>query len=207
MTQVKISPILNSQQTSLIKGGLLGDAHMEMASGFPRLYFTHSMKQCDYLIYKYEILKDYVKTEPKVALIHDKRTNKIYTRMHFKTLQNKEFKEIYDGLYINKKKIVTSKYLESIDEFGLAIWLCDDGCLKIPKKGMPRFILATCCFSIYEQELIKNWFLNMYDIKCNIISNGKSNKVLAFCTKDSVSKISAIIKKYNIPNMDYKIYE
>jgi len=76
---LNLCPKLTLPQAELLMGGLLGDANLQTASktaGTWRARFLQGEKQKGYLFYKYEILRDFVGTEPKHSSNFEKKLPK-----------------------------------------------------------------------------------------------------------------------------------
>jgi len=91
-------------------GLFLGDLHgiKNKPNHNTRLSFDQSKeKHSEYLIFLYQIFKEFVGTTPKSTKRKpDKRTGKIYDSLIFKTLSFPCFNEFMDLFYLNGKKIV-----------------------------------------------------------------------------------------------------
>ena len=82
----------------IIFGSLLGDMHCKKEYLNSNIEETHSIKQKNYVIWKYSILKN-----------------------HFK------LNEYHNLFYNSGKKIINQSVLNQLDTLGIAVWYCDDG--------------------------------------------------------------------------------
>lgn len=125
---------LTQIQKDIVIGGLLGDASITKSSptSNARMRFAQSEKQWDYLMWKYEHLRQFVKTPPRSD--RQKRGfckgKKNARRMaYFNTISHSVFADIYNLFYYKqpKKKRVPLNIQELLTEQAAAVWLMDDG--------------------------------------------------------------------------------
>ena len=67
---------------------MLGDGHLEKNGRFARLRIDQSLKHKDYINWLYQELSDIVPSKPRIIQEKDRRTLKVYTRLHFSTYSN-----------------------------------------------------------------------------------------------------------------------
>jgi hypothetical protein len=120
-------PITNRQE-DIIVGLLLGDGHLEKNGRYVRLKVDQAASHSDYINWLYSELKDLVPSGPIIIDEKDKRTEKIYRRLHFSTYSKPEFDKWRDIFYLNAKKIIPLNIESMLKlDVSLAIWLMDDG--------------------------------------------------------------------------------
>jgi hypothetical protein len=139
-----IAATLTPLQKEVIIDTLLGDASIERDKPthnsrirYDQTYPNHE----SYLLSIYEIFKKLVGTPPKIHIRQpNKRTNKIYSSIAFKTLRVKElnyYKELfytYDPLG-KKRKIVPNNISTLLTTRALAYWKMDDGSISTFKSA------------------------------------------------------------------------
>lgn len=200
-------------QEQLILGSLLGDANGSII--YPktkksnkkinkgkraRLRFQQGPKQFEYLDWKFSILKDFVKTNSKII-----STPKSFAKTIKRFATDCNQYEVIKDCFIKDKKSPNLKWLNKIDDFGVAVWYMDDG-----SANHSGIIFHTEGYSLKENQIIKNWINFKYKIKSKVLkyfkkSNNKSYYYIRLNRKDS-SKLTNIIGKYVIPSMRYKLY-
>lgn len=74
---------------------------------------------------------------------------------------------IYNNLYKNGKKTITSEYLESFNELSLAVMFMDDGYRLGKTVG-----IATNCFTVEECSIFNDMLVAKFGIVFNITKNG-----------------------------------
>lgn len=102
-------------------------------------------------------------------------------------------------VYPNKKKIVNKKILDQITDFGLFLWYLDDGYLNIrryPDGNIKeyRIFLYTMNFTFEEVVVIKNWFIEKYNISPNI--NKKQNGYILYFNASKTRDFMKIIDPF-----------
>ena len=133
---------LNQAQKSIIIGSLLGDGTLRLAKGKLNALFeaNHSIRQKEYVDWKYKQLKKFVLSEPKRRLGNGKRI-----AYRFTTRSLSAFTKLYHGFYLNNKKIIPDDLL--LNPLILAVWFMDDG-----SKSRSSVYLNTQQFDIENQK-------------------------------------------------------
>lgn len=185
---------LSDRQKELITFSLLGDGCIATNDIF---IVSHSIKQKDYLFWKYSILKDICNQEPTYYAANKKIMNgkeiSVAASYRFNTKKISELKEI--------RELPVSKIIDSLNDFGLSIWMLDDG-----YRG-PSWELCLASYSEDEKQHILE-VLKKRGFESTHLG-GYDPRYLHFSTDDS-RKIDQIILK-EIPNefdiIKYKILE
>lgn len=122
---------LNQFQIDIIVGCLLGDASMERYSptANSRLRFDQTFPMhASYLTFIYSHFYHLTGAPPKVQFRKaDKRTNKCYASMAFKTLALPCLNFYKELFYLNGVKIVPVDIANYLTPRSLSFWICDDG--------------------------------------------------------------------------------
>jgi len=187
----------NELQKKVIIGSVIGDGSIfkSKANTNYRMNLAHGLKQKDYFLKKYEIMKSLIGSEWKEEKQFHKVNQKEYTCVKFQTLVNPYFTEIYSKWYKDGKKIMPEEEMDLIDEFVLAIFFFDDGF-----KNTSGY---TLCLDDYSEECVKtfsNHLKNRFSIEANIHQGNRlyipskykekfKNIVLPFATNDLLYKI------------------
>lgn len=110
-----IPTLFTQEQKDVIAGTLLGDASLERTkpSHNPRIRFEQTYPDHEsYLLSLNNIFKEFVGTSPRIHVRKpDKRTNKVYSTIAFKSLRVIELNYYYDLFYTydnlgKRKKVV-----------------------------------------------------------------------------------------------------
>src|SRR3989344_4416191 len=125
---------IDDLQYSLIIGSLLGDGTMRVGKGAANANFKteQGLAQKDYVLWKYEILKTLVLTEPKISKRYDENGVSYDKSWWFRTVRHPFLTEIYTRFYVTDgyrtgRKIIPLDIQEDLNEIVLAVWIMDDG--------------------------------------------------------------------------------
>src|SRR3989338_11531756 len=164
MLSLKKEMQLTSKQRSFIIGSMLGDATMRVGQKAKNanLKIDHGLEQKEYVFWKYEILKNFVTTPPKLSYRTTKEGVRYQKSWWFRTLRHPVLTEIYNQFYTTDSyrcgiKIVPGSVIDSIDSFAMAVWVMDDG-----SYSQGKIDISTYSFTLQEIEkicfIIKNKF-------------------------------------------------
>ena len=148
--------ILTLEQKEALIGIMLGDGFIERRK--PRWIARLCIEQAypekkDYMFSLFELYKPLITNEPKIITRKaDKRTNKIYKSLAFKTISLNCLNEYHNLFYKNKIKLVPDNIHELLTARGLAYWIMDDG----SKSSWNRTTLHIRAFSKEEVILLQN---------------------------------------------------
>ncbi len=193
--------IITQKEHDLIIGSLLGDSSIRQRDRNSCFRVSHSIKQKDYINWKYEILKNFVFSEfyQRKRILNKRQIHMINlaTRTHF------VFNYYRNLFYKNNVKVISKDILNHLNPRSLAIWVCDDGSFS---KTQGYIILCTNSFNLKQHKLIKEFFNKNFGLDPTIGYRDKKYYYLRFKKEDS-KKLIKMIKPF-IPNcMKYKIGE
>lgn len=180
---------LSEVQKSLIEGCLLGDGYMRCKTN-AHLQITHSIKQKDYVDWKYHLLSEYILTPPKAYIGNG---NRIGYRFFTRSLPI--FTDYYCRFYQKQKTIPPDLNLSALT---LAVWYMDDG-----SKSYSSCYLNTQKFSSVDQCLLISILHKQYGLEPHR-DKDKQYFRLRFTVQDSYV-LCRIIKPFIIPAMQYKL--
>lgn len=190
---------LNSRQYKLVIGTLLGDGCLLKPHNWGknyRLQIAHAEKQKDYVLWKYNELKDWVKSEPR--LIECTRS------WRFRTISHNVFTEIAKDFYRNDKKIIPEHVFNLItDPFIMAVWYMDDGGVRRYKGDIYNIYLNTQSFKENEVEKIQDVFRKKIGID-SALERNHGNWRLRINNKFT-PKFIHLISPYILSGFNYKI--
>jgi hypothetical protein len=190
ITRVK----LNSTQLQLIVGTLLGDGCLLISRNLrsARLQIRHSTKHQEYVMWKYQILKNLVKTKARI----DKHNNSFYFRTRYKYC----LKQLYELFYPLGKKLIPNDigdYL--ISPLALATWLMDDG---NGYKNYSGFRISTYGFNLSDNQRLQQCLDRNFDLKTSLCTDKKGHQILIL--SQSSNRLKNIIQPYITSCMKYK---
>ena len=196
--EMKNIPLSNLQK-AVVAGSILGDGCLceNWSKTNYRLKMSHSVKQREYILWKYGMLKNFVLSEPKA--------NQPTKSVSFRTISHPEFTELRSTFYRGKQKIIPRNIEELLkDPIAIAIWFMDDGNIVKRNGKTIGFHLNTQSFTKTENEYLKKMFLEKYEI-CVNIENNKRKYRLAIWRQLSRARFVSLIERYTIPSMQYKL--
>lgn len=187
---------LTDVQKGIVIGSVLGDAYITgTRQGKARIGMGHSWKQEEYLVWKSIMLAPFM-TRRKMNVVTNKdgyRICKTWSYVH------PFFGEML-GFYRNRKKFVNADLTDRyFNEYSLAIWYMDDGCLKNGRTHS----FATASFGEYELHLLSRIVMSKTGIRIVPYRNGKYFYMKV--VKDDRNRFESMIRKIVIPCMSYKM--
>jgi len=191
--------LLTDEQQDLIIGSTLGDANIRQRDKNCSFRVAHSKKQEEYLILKYNLLKEFTINVPYWS--RRKINNHFVETLELSTFTHQVFNFYYGLFYKNGKKTITRELLDMLTPRSIAFWICDDGSFD---NKQCYIVLCTNSFSFDEHKIIKGYFENVWNLSPTIGFRDKKYYFLRFKQRDT-EKLIQIVKPF-IPNcMKYKI--
>lgn len=180
---------LNSMQKELVVGSLLGDAYLMPTTAGYCYRVNHGLMQYAYVDWKYEMLKEYVRTRPR-------KSGKCY---FFRTITHPEFFHYRKLFYPNGRKIVSVELLTNeLTIFGLAVWIMVDG--SADGKALR---LNTQSFSYEENMLLSDLLRAKFGISASINKDRGYFRLLIATA--SMQHLASLVRTHIIPDMLYKL--
>ena len=183
---------LNQVQRDIIIGTILGDGYLRIIRGRKNAFLevNHSFSEKDYVDWKYNHLKKFVKSVPKSRKGNGKRiAYRFYTRqMPDLTIFLQEF-------YNKKEKIIP--FWLKLNPLILAVWFMDDG-----HKSYRTYYLNSQQFSLENQKFLIKLLLDL-GIKSTLNRDKKYFRIRI--KQESAQRFKSLISKFVIPKMKYKL--
>ncbi len=194
------------KQREYLFGSLLGDDCLikGKARKYPYLSVAHSVKQREYVEWKYNIWKQIVPGGIK-RNVSIKTPFGVSHTGRFHAAAHPDFTEFFKMFYQNGGKIVSAEILRNLTPFSLAVWYMDDGSYD---RYRGRIRIATNSFSLEENNLIKSYFEEAWGIGANIgttYTNGRRYPYIWFNTEDTIKFFNIIKHHILLPLFGYKI--
>jgi hypothetical protein len=187
---------LSNYQKDIVIGSILGDGCLcgNWSRTNCRLKISHSAKQQDYVLWKYDILKKWFLTEPRIY----KKTKSISIR----TISHPELTGFYKIFYGNNTKIIPMNIATLLNPLVVAVWFMDDGNIRKFKNKIYGYYINTQSFSLIDNQKLVKVFWDNFGINCLIIKNKGKHRL--YIGRDR-NKFRNLIEKLIIPSMQYKI--
>jgi len=192
---------ISSREREIVIGTILGDAHVAMLKTAARLEITHSEKQKEYVLWKYQELKRLTTMVPRLVKINDRRYGKIYRQWRFSLNAANWCTEMHRIFYRDKIKIIPEN-IENllVSPLSLAVWFMDDGGRRNDSYGL---FLNTLSFSLKEHELLQRCLKKNFSLETKIhwIQDGYRLYIPSKCAKH----FCELVYLHMIPSMYYKL--
>lgn len=193
--------VLTDRERRCLLGTLLGDASIQMPnrrSKSPRVAWTHSSKQTEWLTYKAKILH---RLDPKLRFAENKGYGSESVRGTTACLH--ALAEIMDFVRPNGgPKTVSTDWLDQLGAEGLAWWYCDDGSY-VHRSGWCEF--HTQGYGEQQNEIVRAWLASRYgDARKYANTRGLFHVRL---TREPTQRFFAEIQRYVPVCMRYKLGE
>ena len=190
---------LSHLQKAVIVGSILGDGTLlpNWSKTNYKLRMRQSIKQKEYILWKYKIFKDWTLQKPKYQEVNDS--------LSFATVSHKEISELRKVFYGCGKKMIPkniSTFLK--DPVTLAVWFMDDGNVIRRNGKVYGYHLNTQSFTRQENQNLSEALRRLYGIESLIEINHKKFR-LRVMKKDSRERFKALVNDYILESMRYKI--
>ena len=170
-------------------GSLLGDATLLKTTAGYCFRVHHGPRQQQLVDWKYTELARFVRTAPRLS------GNGYY----FRTVTHPKLAELREWFYTGERKIVPIELLaSSLNEFGLAVWIMDDGAAE-----GNQLRLNTQGFSVYEAEELGCLIRAKFGIVMTI--NQDKNRPRLRCKAASMNRLVELVRTHTLPSMLYKL--
>ena len=183
---------LNQVQKDIVIGTLLGDGYLRMIKGRKNAFLeiNHSYSEKPYVDWKYNHLRNLVKSGPKLRKGNGKRL-----AYRFFTRQSSELTRLLKEFYRNKTKIVPN-WLK-LDPLILAVWFMDDG-----HKSYKTYYLNSQQFDAESQRFLIE-LLSELNIESALNKDKQYFRIRI--KQSSADRFKKLIEKFIIPEMNYKL--
>ena len=183
--------MLSRFQRSVIIGTLLRDGAMRCKRE-ALLEVNHSVRQREYVDWKYETLRDLVRTPRRMRTGNGGRV-----AYRFTTLSLPQLTEFHKIFYRDGKKVVPDLEL---DEVSLAVWFMDDG-----SRSRRAAYFNTQQFTIDDQLRLIQALEKRWGIQATLNRDKTYHRIRIAVA--SISDLEAAIGPHILPSFEYKLPE
>jgi recombination protein RecA len=180
---------LSEVQREIIIGTLLGDGSMRCKTN-ALLEINHTVRQKEYVDWKYRQLFELVRTPPKA-----RNGNQGRIAYRFVTRSLTELTPFYRVFYEDGRKVIPEVELTPLT---LAVWFMDDGC-----RSRSAVYLNTQQFNSDGQTMLLEMLRNQWSIDGSL-NKDKIYYRIRISVKGTV-KLVKLIEPYVIPELRYKL--
>ena len=194
---------MTRKQKAVVIGSILGDGYLQKTGkNNARLRFEHSIKQKEYLLWKYQILSNYFQSKPQYLERKNAKFGKTYQYIRAQSYSGSEFGKLLKLFYQNSKKVVPENIPNLLkDPLSLAVWFMDDG------YYYPRDKMAYIYLPKYDPDSVKNLLFALkenFGLSPSLKIKKRGEYVLIFSVYET-KKLMEMIKLLVIPTMYYKL--
>jgi hypothetical protein len=160
---------LTTTQLNVLTGSLLGDGCLGIIKDSinPRLTIRRQILDLPYLQYQFDIFNNLCREKAiTTGIIFDKRYNKNYEYCNLESRYIPAFKPIREKWYPKGVKIIPSDLV--LNPLIIAIWLCDDGSIKIQNEQRINIKFHTQGFTKDEVYFLKSLLDDRYNVKFKV---------------------------------------
>lgn len=208
-TQIPLS-MLTKQ---IILGGILGDGSLKIAKRYKNARYSerHSILQANYLRWKFLQLNAELNGTLSIQEAEKSSFSK-QSKIIYQSNVNEALTTLHHLTHVKNKKKIKRRWLNNLQELGLAVWWCDDGSLNTTTN---QGVFCTDAFTFKELLVLVRYLEIDWNIHCKIIENPVKNKKkevirmdyrLRFTTFENLQAFFRIILPYiPVSEMLYKI--
>jgi LAGLIDADG DNA endonuclease family protein len=190
---------VGSQLREIVIGTLLGDGYFEQNGRYKRLVCGHSLKQHEYITWKFNLLNQLTQCRLNYKTWQDPRNKRVYCSVQLRSITSPIWNEFYDIFYKNGRRIIPHNLPDIISAQILAIWIMDDGYRRNDCNAMR---LNTQAYSYNEHQLIKR-SLEKLGIKSTI--HRQASYFVTYIPSSSMDVLRSKVRPYIVPSMEYKL--
>ena len=184
----------------IIIGLSLGDLNIKRNYTNALLQFRQGLVNKEYIYHLFELFSSYSNMEsPRHWDYLNKKTNKVYTSIHFYTYSLPCFNYYHELFYLDKVKRIPLNIGELLTPLGLAYWAMDDGVTL-----RPGFSLCTDSYTFSEVELLIKVLKNNFDLNCSIHKR-ENNQFRIYIKTESMNKFRSLVTPHFNESMMYKL--
>ena len=180
---------LSVEERDVVIGCLLGDGAMRCKTN-ALFEINHSIKQRDYVDWKFQKLQRLVITPPKPRCGNGNRVAYRFTTRSVSILT-----ELYRWFYPNGTKQIPNDL--ELSPLSLAVWIMDDG-----SKSYCAMYLNTQQFLKEEQELLIRKLDEQFNIQSALNRDKQYTRIRI--KVESVKRLHAIVNPHLLASFDYK---
>ncbi|MBI2035775.1 MAG: hypothetical protein HYT12_03815 [Candidatus Liptonbacteria bacterium] len=152
-----------------------------------------------YLLWKYQILRSLVFTEPKISYRYRESRKRYPKSWWFRTVRHPTITTFHKRFYRDGLKIVPKDIGKDLDALALAVWIMDDGSLSKNKID-----ISTYSFTEKEVQLLQRVFKENFGLIANYYRDRNKGYRMYFKISET-KKLISLIKPYIVDCLKYKI--
>lgn len=198
---LKARPLTNKQK-ELVIGAMLGDGFLSRKKkSSTRLTIQHNEKMLQYLLWKRDIMNNFVNT---VRCASEQIGKKNAEYWSWVSIRHNELNFYHSLFYENNKKVIRENIAHYLTPFSMAIWFMDNGW-----KNHLNLRISSEEFAEKENQILVDAIKLNFDINAKVVEYSRNNKkyyYISFNKRNSLL-LTDLIKPYVIESMKYKLLD
>lgn len=194
---------LTSKQKEFVIGTMLGDGylHRNKRKSSARLTMTHGEKQLKYLLWKKDIMNNFVNTVRRGKEQINRGNSVCWS---WASIHHNELNFYHSLFYENNKKVIRENIAHYLTPLSMAVWFMDDGW-----KNHLNLRISSESFTEKENQILVDAIKLNFDINAKVVEYSRNNKkyyYISFNKRNSLL-LTDLIKPYVIESMKYKLLD
>jgi len=200
--KIKIVIRLSLVQKQILYGIILGDGYLQKTGKKnARLRLEHGENQKEYLFWKVNQFKKLFQGKPKyIERIHPK-TRKRYRYWRYQSQSTPYLGKLRRIFYPQGKKKIPKDLNRYLSPRTLAVWYMDDGYFCQRDKSSYLYLGKV---TQREAEIVSQTISDLFSLSNKILDKKRKGYVIYFSPRIT-RRLKKLIKKYMIPQFDYKL--
>lgn len=203
-TAQKKEDILSNEQYQCILGTLLGDASLTSRRNTWEYQVSHCLAQKEYAEHignvLYRNVQQYTKNSNSFS------PGSLYFRVNYGNKAT--LAKIAKQVLVNKKKVVTENWINSLDSLGITYWYMDDGSSSRYSQAQVKVSFSSLSFNTLELQLLRDK-LSSLGINTSLAKHSKNTKNEQQYTIEvnsrSINDFMDMIEPHILPCFKYKV--
>ncbi len=189
---------LLKSQREIIIGMILGDAYIQpTGKRNARLRLEHSVKEKEYIFWKYKTLKNMMQAQPKLIKRFNPFYKKQYSYWRCQSHSSPIFGKLRRKFYSDDRKIVPDNIKSLLKStLTLAVWCMDDGYFY---KRDKHFFLYLPPYTKEEVKKLKESIEENFDLHPEFKIKKKGSEMYFLFNKKEKDKLMSIIMRHLLP--------
>lgn len=194
---------LLKRQREILIGLALGDGFIQKTGKRnARIRLEHSVKQKEYIFWKYLELRNMMQSKPKLITRYNPVFKKTYQYYRCQTHSSPKIGKMHRMFYRDSKKCVPENIVSLLKTpLTLAVWYMDDGYYYARDKCAYIYLPP---YNDKDIELLLWALKNNFGLTAKVLIKKGKSKCLWFNSEET-ERLVELIKKEIIPSMKYKI--
>ena len=190
---------VGSQLREIVIGTLLGDSFLEQDGNHKRFVCGHSLRQEQYILWKYDVLSNLIECKLHYRVWKDPRNSREYASILLRSATSPIWDEFYDMFYKDHHRIIPRELPKIISPQVLAVWLMDDG---YRRNDCNAIRINTQAYDQRQHQIIGQGLMKL---GINSRVHHQADQLVTYVPSSSMEILRKQVRPYMIQSMEYKI--